>query len=85
MTGFYVCLNRGNVDPKVQQVFYRLIYVLLFFCKSLHFLHFLLNGSLFWQRATEAAGRSLVSVIVDHIFLCIKDAGKLLMLLLFSG
>lgn len=28
-----------------------------------------------WQRSTEAAGRSLVSIVVDHIFLCIKDAG----------
>lgn len=28
-----------------------------------------------WQRSTEAAGRSLVSIIVDHIFLGIKDAG----------
>uniref|UniRef100_A0A7N2LU93 Uncharacterized protein n=1 Tax=Quercus lobata TaxID=97700 RepID=A0A7N2LU93_QUELO len=27
------------------------------------------------QRSTEAAGRSLVSIVVDHIFLCIKDAG----------
>lgn len=27
------------------------------------------------QRSTEAAGRSLVSIIVDHIFLGIKDAG----------
>ncbi|KAK6934387.1 Vacuolar protein sorting-associated protein 13-like, N-terminal domain [Dillenia turbinata] len=27
-------------------------------------------------RSTEAAGHSLVSVLVDHIFLCIKDAGK---------
>ncbi|KAI4333806.1 hypothetical protein L6164_018568 [Bauhinia variegata] len=25
------------------------------------------------QRSTEAAGRSLVSIIVDHVFLCIKD------------
>ncbi|KAJ7948490.1 UHRF1-binding protein 1-like [Quillaja saponaria] len=25
------------------------------------------------QRSTEAAGRSLVSIVVDHIFLCIKD------------
>ncbi|XP_031738234.1 uncharacterized protein LOC101210396 isoform X2 [Cucumis sativus] len=25
------------------------------------------------QRSTEAAGRSLVSIIVDHIFLCVKD------------
>lgn len=28
-----------------------------------------------WQRSMEAAGRSLVSIVVDHIFLCIKDAG----------
>ncbi|KAF8414078.1 hypothetical protein HHK36_002077 [Tetracentron sinense] len=44
MTGLYVCLNRGDVDPKAQ------------------------------QRSTEAAGRSIVSIVVDHIFLCIKDA-----------
>ncbi|GKV45780.1 hypothetical protein SLEP1_g52825 [Rubroshorea leprosula] len=44
-TGLYLCLNRGDVDPKSQ------------------------------QRSAEAAGRSLVSIIVDHIFLCIKDAG----------
>ncbi|XP_022154942.1 uncharacterized protein LOC111022086 [Momordica charantia] len=25
------------------------------------------------QRSTEAAGRSLVSIIVDHIFMCVKD------------
>ncbi|XP_038904052.1 uncharacterized protein LOC120090451 isoform X2 [Benincasa hispida] len=43
LTGLYVCLNRGDVDPKSQ------------------------------QRSTEAAGRSLVSIIVDHIFLCVKD------------
>ncbi|XP_023536640.1 uncharacterized protein LOC111797765 [Cucurbita pepo subsp. pepo] len=43
LTGLYVCLNRGDVDPKAQ------------------------------QRSTEAAGRSLVSIIVDHIFLCVKD------------
>ncbi|GLT83490.1 hypothetical protein SLE2022_017770 [Rubroshorea leprosula] len=42
-TGLYVCLNRGDVDPKAQ------------------------------QRSAEAAGRSLVSIIVDHIFLCVKD------------
>ncbi|KAK6946843.1 Vacuolar protein sorting-associated protein 13-like, N-terminal domain [Dillenia turbinata] len=54
MTGFYVCLNRGDVDPKAQ------------------------------QRSTEAAGRSLVSVLVDHIFLCIKDAGFQLELLMQS-
>uniref|UniRef100_A0A0D9W9W4 Uncharacterized protein n=1 Tax=Leersia perrieri TaxID=77586 RepID=A0A0D9W9W4_9ORYZ len=28
------------------------------------------------QQHAEAAGSSLVSIIVDHIFLCIKDAGK---------
>lgn len=28
------------------------------------------------QLSTEAAGRSLVSIVVDHIFLCIKDAGN---------
>ncbi|XP_020277117.1 uncharacterized protein LOC109851412 isoform X2 [Asparagus officinalis] len=54
MTGFYVCLNRGDVDPKAQ------------------------------QRSAEAAGRSLVSVIVDHIFLCIKDSEFQLELLLQS-
>jgi hypothetical protein len=27
------------------------------------------------QQSAEAAGRSLVSVLVDHVFLCIKDAG----------
>ncbi|CAK9321873.1 unnamed protein product [Citrullus colocynthis] len=43
LTGLYVCLNRGDVDPKTQ------------------------------QRSTEAAGCSLVSIIVDHIFLCVKD------------
>uniref|UniRef100_A0A0E0PEF9 Uncharacterized protein n=1 Tax=Oryza rufipogon TaxID=4529 RepID=A0A0E0PEF9_ORYRU len=43
MTGVSVCLNRGDVDPKAQQL-------------------------------AEAAGSSLVSIIVDHIFLCIKDA-----------
>lgn len=30
----------------------------------------------FGQRCTEAAGCSLVSIIIDHIFLCIKDAGE---------
>ncbi|KAJ6805270.1 uncharacterized protein M6B38_250000 [Iris pallida] len=54
MTGFFVCLNRGDVDPKAQ------------------------------QRCTEAAGLSLVSVIVDHIFLCIKDAEFRLELLMQS-
>ncbi|KAK6154398.1 hypothetical protein DH2020_008646 [Rehmannia glutinosa] len=28
------------------------------------------------HRSAEAAGRSLVSIIVDHIFLCIKDAAE---------
>lgn len=54
MTGLYVCLNRGDVDPKSQ------------------------------QRCTEAAGCSLVSIIVDHIFLCIKDAEFQLELLMQS-
>ncbi|KAL5548246.1 hypothetical protein UlMin_003477 [Ulmus minor] len=54
LTGLYVCLNRGDVDPKVQ------------------------------QRSTEAAGRSLVSIVVDHIFLCIKDAEYQLELLMQS-
>ncbi|XP_065043818.1 uncharacterized protein LOC135584378 isoform X1 [Musa acuminata AAA Group] len=54
MTGFYVCLNRGDVDPKAQ------------------------------QRCTEAAGCSLVSIIIDHIFLCIKDADFQLELLMQS-
>ncbi|XP_042405956.1 uncharacterized protein LOC121996172 isoform X1 [Zingiber officinale] len=36
------------------------------------------------QRSTEAAGCSLVSVIVDHIFLCIKDADFQLELLMQS-
>ncbi|PIN19270.1 hypothetical protein CDL12_08044 [Handroanthus impetiginosus] len=53
-TGLYVCLNRGDVNPSVQ------------------------------QRSTEAAGRSLVSIIVDHIFLCIKDAEFQLELLMQS-
>ncbi|XP_068669040.1 uncharacterized protein [Aristolochia californica] len=54
LTGLYVCLNRGDVDPKAQ------------------------------QRCTEAAGRSLVSIIVDHIFLCIKDSEFQLDLLMQS-
>ncbi|XP_073127595.1 uncharacterized protein [Henckelia pumila] len=36
------------------------------------------------QRTAEAAGRSLVSMIVDHIFLCIKDAEFQLELLMQS-
>lgn len=36
------------------------------------------------QQSTEAASRSLVAVIVDHIFLCIKDADFQLELLLQS-
>ncbi|KAF4394591.1 hypothetical protein F8388_020416 [Cannabis sativa] len=54
MTGLYVCLNRGDVDPKAQ------------------------------QRSIEAAGRSLISIVVDHIFLCIKDAEFQLELLMQS-
>ncbi|KAJ0045613.1 hypothetical protein Pint_04262 [Pistacia integerrima] len=33
------------------------------------------------QRSSEAAGRSVVSVLVDHIFLCIKDAGLFVFLI----
>ncbi|KAJ4976805.1 hypothetical protein NE237_001911 [Protea cynaroides] len=54
MTAVYICLNRGDVDPKAQ------------------------------QRCTEAAGHSLVSIVVDHIFLCIKDAEFQLELLMQS-
>ncbi|XP_019453650.1 PREDICTED: uncharacterized protein LOC109355138 isoform X1 [Lupinus angustifolius] len=36
------------------------------------------------QRSTESAGRSLVSIIVDHIFLCIKDSEFQLELLMQS-
>ncbi|XP_061350519.1 uncharacterized protein LOC133295686 isoform X1 [Gastrolobium bilobum] len=36
------------------------------------------------QRSTEAAGRSLVSIVVDHIFLCIKDSEFQLELLMQS-
>lgn len=53
LTGMYLCLNRGDVDPKSQQ-------------------------------SAEAAGRSLVSVLVDHVFLCIKDAEFQLELLMQS-
>ncbi|GAB2284648.1 hypothetical protein Dimus_019100 [Dionaea muscipula] len=44
LTGLYVCLNRGDVDPKSR------------------------------QQSTEAAGCSMVSAIVDHIFFRIRDA-----------
>lgn len=54
MTGFYVCLNRGDLNTKAQ------------------------------QHSTETAGRSLVSVTIDHIFLCIKDAEFQLELLMQS-
>ncbi|XP_015898172.2 uncharacterized protein LOC107431706 [Ziziphus jujuba] len=36
------------------------------------------------QRSTHAAGRSLVSIVVDHVFLCIKDAEFQLELLMQS-
>ncbi|KAM5585755.1 hypothetical protein ABKV19_004923 [Rosa sericea] len=36
------------------------------------------------QRSTEAAGRSIVSIVVDHIFLCIKDTEFKLELLMQS-
>ncbi|KAH0849461.1 LOW QUALITY PROTEIN: hypothetical protein HID58_096322 [Brassica napus] len=53
LTGMYLCLNRGDVDPKSQQ-------------------------------SAEAAGRYLLSVLVDHVFLCIKDAEFQLDLLMQS-
>ncbi|CAG7876889.1 unnamed protein product [Brassica rapa] len=52
LTGMYLCLNRGDVDPKSQQQ---------------------QDGLL-----------SLVSVLVDHVFLCIKDAEFQLDLLMQS-
>ncbi|KAI5331026.1 hypothetical protein L3X38_021152 [Prunus dulcis] len=36
------------------------------------------------QRSTEAAGRSIVSIVVDHTFLCIKDTEFQLELLMQS-
>ncbi|XP_017241573.1 uncharacterized protein LOC108214214 isoform X2 [Daucus carota subsp. sativus] len=54
LTGFYVCLNRGDIHTNVQ------------------------------QHSAEAAGRSLVSLVVDHIFLRIKDAEFQLELLMQS-
>ncbi|KAF3656570.1 putative autophagy-related protein 18f-like [Capsicum annuum] len=53
MTGLYVCINRGDVNPNL-------------------------------QRSTEAAGRSLVSIVVDHIFLRLKDTEFQLELLMQS-
>ncbi|XP_057859236.2 uncharacterized protein LOC131068046 isoform X2 [Cryptomeria japonica] len=44
MTGLYVCMNRGDVDP------------------------------ITIQQSSETASHSLVTIIVDNIFLCIKDA-----------
>lgn len=37
------------------------------------------------QRSVESAGRSLVSVVVDHIFLCIKDNEQHITLLDLNG
>nr|XP_043639618.1 uncharacterized protein LOC122610717 [Erigeron canadensis] len=53
-SGVYVCLNREDVNPQVQ------------------------------EQSTEAAGQTLVSFMVDHIFLGIKDAGIQLELLMQS-
>ncbi|XP_071697173.1 uncharacterized protein [Rutidosis leptorrhynchoides] len=53
-TGFYICLNRGDVNPNAQ------------------------------ERSAEAAGRTLVSIMVDHIFFCIKDTDFQLELLMQS-
>uniref|UniRef100_A0A7N0V5U2 Chorein N-terminal domain-containing protein n=2 Tax=Kalanchoe fedtschenkoi TaxID=63787 RepID=A0A7N0V5U2_KALFE len=54
LTGFYVCLSRGDVDPRSQ------------------------------QGAVEAAGRSIFSIFIDHVFICIKDAEFQLELLMQS-
>ncbi|TYH74762.1 hypothetical protein ES332_D05G424800v1 [Gossypium tomentosum] len=54
LTGLCVCLNRGDVDLKVQ------------------------------QRSVESAGHSLVSLVVDHVFLCVKDPEFRLELLMQS-
>ncbi|KAG8043594.1 hypothetical protein GUJ93_ZPchr0458g22720 [Zizania palustris] len=80
MTGVSVCLNRGDVDPKAQLV---CLFISAFLSlngmqyRSKIFMGFLspffFSVLLFYQHA-EAAGSSLVSIIVDHIFLCIKDA-----------
>ncbi|KAL3677521.1 hypothetical protein R1sor_027469 [Riccia sorocarpa] len=53
MTGVYVCINREDVERKVEET-------------------------------TEAAGRSMVKVTVDHLFLCISDADIRLELLMQS-
>ncbi|KAL2636205.1 hypothetical protein R1flu_007684 [Riccia fluitans] len=53
MTGVYVCINREDVERKVEET-------------------------------TEAAGRSMVKVTVDHLFLCINDADIRLELLMQS-
>ncbi|XP_052726420.1 uncharacterized protein LOC108334067 [Vigna angularis] len=42
------------------------------------------RGDVDSKRSTEAAGRSLVSIVVDHIFLCIKDTEFQLELLMQS-
>ncbi|XP_078432966.1 amino-terminal region of chorein isoform X2 [Wolffia australiana] len=54
MTGFYVCLNRGDIDHKKP------------------------------KNNAEAAGRSIVALLVDHIFVCIKDSEFQLELLVQS-
>jgi hypothetical protein len=77
MTGVSVCLNRGDVDPKAQQVYllpYTVIVVHAVWCIQFSFVS-LFPFLLFPDQLAEAAGSSLVSIIVDHIFLCIKDTG----------
>lgn len=77
LTGVSICLNRGDVDPKAQKVFSILYFIHKILCCEpvMGNLNLFLSLSEFWQRSTETAGRSLVSIVVDHIFLCIKDAG----------
>ena len=73
LTGFYVCLNRGDIHTNVQQVCFASLSCLT--TKST--LMEVNMSTIFFpgQHSAEAAGRSLVSLVVDHIFLRIKDAG----------
>jgi len=75
MTGVSVCLNRGDVDPKAQQVYLLFCVFLILWCMQYMFQMYPYYLLLFLDQLAEAAGSSLVSIIVDHIFLCIKDTG----------
>lgn len=78
MTGFYVCLNRGDIgkkEPKVLLLIEKKYFLLSLEKKAVFTM--LTPHTRSGQNCTEAAGRSLVSIIVDHIFVCIKDSGNL--------